>query len=249
LLAAGPEAFLSHRTAAAVHRLKLFEHIRLVEVIVPHRRGLEIPGVVIHRPRRVLDADRTVANGSVVASVERTLFDLAGVVPKRAVEPALDDAMLRRLTTFERLCERLERIRAPGVPGIRVMAGLLAERSGDPSVQSVLEDRFFRLLVQAGVPPPEPQWDISGPDGAFIGRVDFAFVDVKLAIEVDGYGFHSDRLTFQSDRVRQNALVAAGWTVLRFTSADLATRPQEVVALVVSFLERSRSTLGRLASG
>jgi hypothetical protein len=55
-----------------------------------------------------------------------------------------------------------------------------------------------------------------------------------LAIEVDGWAWHHDVERFRRDRQRQNALVLAGWTVLRFTWHDLTQRPGEVVAEIRS---------------
>jgi very-short-patch-repair endonuclease len=51
-------------------------------------------------------------------------------------------------------------------------------------------------------------------------------------IEIDGWAFHSDQERFQRDRSRQNRLVAAGWTVLRFTWSDLKDRPEAFVAAI-----------------
>jgi very-short-patch-repair endonuclease len=60
-------------------------------------------------------------------------------------------------------------------------------------------------------------------------ELDFAFPGERLAIEVDGWAWHSDVERFRHDRRRQNALVLAGWTVLRFTWHDLTQRPETVV--------------------
>jgi very-short-patch-repair endonuclease len=49
-------------------------------------------------------------------------------------------------------------------------------------------------------------------------RIDLAYPDVKLAIELDGWEFHGGRTAFDADRARANDLVLAGWTVVRFTS-------------------------------
>ena len=68
--------------------------------------------------------------------------------------------------------------------------------------------------------------------------VDIAFPTERLAVEVDGWAWHHDRDRFERDRSRQNALVLAGWTVLRFTWADLTEDPTRVVVVV-------RAALGR----
>lgn len=72
-----------------------------------------------------------------------------------------------------------------------------------------------------------------------LGIVDIAFVEQRLAIEIDGRAWHSDAERFQRDRSRQNALVNAGWTVLRFTWDDLISRPQYVAKTVRKALQGS----------
>ena len=52
-----------------------------------------------------------------------------------------------------------------------------------------------------------------------------------VVIEVDGYAYHS-RAAFQTDRTKQNRLVMAGYTILRFTWADLTERPGAVLQAV-----------------
>jgi very-short-patch-repair endonuclease len=63
------------------------------------------------------------------------------------------------------------------------------------------------------------------------------FAKARLVIEIDGFAYHGDRDRFQRDRTRQNRLVAAGWTVLRFTWADLRHRPGQFVAAVRAALK------------
>ena len=62
--------------------------------------------------------------------------------------------------------------------------------------------------------------------------IDVVFLARQLAVEVDGWAWHSDVDRFAHDRRRQNALVLAGWTVLRFTWHDLTSRPQMVIAQI-----------------
>ncbi len=74
--------------------------------------------------------------------------------------------------------------------------------------------------------------------GHVVAVLDLAFPDRRLAIEIDGWAWHHNPERFQEDPRRQNALVAAGWTVLRFTWADLVERPEHVLATVVRILGR-----------
>jgi very-short-patch-repair endonuclease len=61
-------------------------------------------------------------------------------------------------------------------------------------------------------------------------ELDLAFPACQVAVEVDGWAWHQDRRAFQYDRQRQNSIVLAGWTLLRFTWHDLTQRPDSVVA-------------------
>ena len=69
-----------------------------------------------------------------------------------------------------------------------------------------------------------------GRDG--VARVDLAYPGRRIAVALDGFSWHSSRTAFVSDRNRQNRLVLLGWTVLRFTWADVVDNPESVVALL-----------------
>jgi very-short-patch-repair endonuclease len=93
---------------------------------------------------------------------------------------------------------------------------------------SVAERRLHTLLHQAGL----TGWTANASvplDGRAVAVVDVLFPRAAVVIEVDGYAAHSDRQAFQRDRARQNDLVAAGYTVLRFTWHDIELRPGDVV--------------------
>ena len=60
--------------------------------------------------------------------------------------------------------------------------------------------------------------------------LDLAVEEVKLAVEVDGWTVHSGGEAFGSDRERQNHLVRAGWTVLRYTPRQIRDHPERVRA-------------------
>ena len=91
------------------------------------------------------------------------------------------------------------------------------------------------LLHAAGVPAPDLQHAIGTPVAVF--HADLAWPDRKVLVEFDG-DVHRDRRVFVEDLRRQNALVAAGWTVLRFSSADVLGRPDEVVTAILRALRR-----------
>jgi very-short-patch-repair endonuclease len=86
------------------------------------------------------------------------------------------------------------------------------------------------LIHEAGLPAPDLQYVVTR-GGRFVGRVDLAWPDAKLLVEFDG-DVHRERRVFVEDVRRQNGLVLAGWTVLRFTSADVRGRPQWVIQAI-----------------
>jgi very-short-patch-repair endonuclease len=93
-----------------------------------------------------------------------------------------------------------------------------------------------RLLRDHGLPPGVFHHDIPGTPF----EVDFAYPDLLLAIEVDGYDPHGTRQAFDTDRARQNRLVLAGWTVIRFTWTQVVRQPGRVAADVRTALGASR---------
>jgi very-short-patch-repair endonuclease len=99
-----------------------------------------------------------------------------------------------------------------------------------------LEPRMQRLLRRHGLPAAEFQYEALPRT-----RVDFAYPGRRLAIEVDGYGPHAGPAAFQRDRTRQNRLVAAGWTVLRYTWIDVVRRPRYLAGQVRGMLGQKRA--------
>src|SRR3712207_9534086 len=99
----------------------------------------------------------------------------------------------------------------------------------DPRAQSPMESVLRWLLHRAGIPAPELQYGVRDAAGSLLGRADLAWPDRRVLVEFDG-DVHRERDVFVNDLRRQNRLVAAGWTVLRFTSADVLGRPDVVVA-------------------
>jgi hypothetical protein len=105
----------------------------------------------------------------------------------------------------------------------------------EPATESPMETRLRILLIEAGLPRPQVQVWLADQRGAFVGRADLYYPSHRLVIEYDG-GNHRDRLV-EDDR-RQNALVSAGYRVLRFTAADLLGHPEAVIAQVRAALSR-----------
>lgn len=231
-LAWGVGAVVSHRAAAALWRLDGFEPGPL-ELTVPNARRRAAPGI-IHR-YRLSRSDMTRVDGVAVTTPERTLLDLAAVVPVDLVEEALDDALRRRLVAIPRLRRRLAAEAAPGRRGVVAMRRVLEEQDPTkPPPASVFERRLSRLLKQARLPDPVPQYEIC--DGDRYVFIDFAFPERRFGIEADSYRWHSGRIRWERDRARLNRLTLQGWRILHVTWADLVRRPHVVIDTITKAL-------------
>ncbi len=204
---------------------------RSIHVSVGDRRDLRIAGIVVPRPRALTAFDRTQVGVVPVTTAARTVMDIAGRSLPLDLEIALDDALRRGLIRAGALASRINKPRTSGRPGITTLRKLLAERAEDVATESALETRFLRLIKRSALPRPRSQYIVTRQDASFVARVDFAYPEIRLAIELDGYTFHDGRNAFDRDRVRQNALIDAGWTILRFTSTDLADEASLVCTL------------------
>lgn len=118
-------------------------------------------------------------------------------------------------------------------------------RHGSPSARRLLQaasdgarSEAERLLVRLLRAAKVSGWKANFPVCGYL--VDIAFPNERVAIEVDGWAFHSDQRTFQRDRTRQNAIALSGWQVLRFTWLDLTEHPQRVIAEIAAALRQPR---------
>jgi very-short-patch-repair endonuclease len=180
--------------------------------------------VVVHGATALPLCDVATVSGIPTTSVSRTLADLAGAIAPALFEKALDDALRRELTSVARLSWRLNELGGRGRPGSRTLRALLKERDvrGAKS-ESALEERLIRLGEQARLPPPVRQFTIR-ERGRAIARVDLAYPEAKLAIEADGYRWHSGRAAWQRDIGRLNRIVNCGWRLLSYSHADVTSR-------------------------
>jgi len=163
------------------------------------------------------------------------LSALTGAVALGADGPALLDRALQTRVSLSDL--RLARYRNLGMHG-SASAGKLLRAAADGSA-AASERRFIALLKEAGV----RGWRVNYAWNPANDRttVDITFVTERLAIEIDGWAWHHSPDRFQRDRTKQNQLVSAGWTVLRFTWFDLTNRPDDVIRQVRAALDIARS--------
>jgi very-short-patch-repair endonuclease len=235
-IAAGPAAVASHRAAGRLWRLIGGE--QPLEVTVPSPRAPRVRHVAVHRSTDLIPEHVTRRRRIPVTNPVRTLVDLGHVLGPEEVELALDRGLIARLFSVVVVEQVLHQIARSGRSGCGVLRRVLDDRAlGDQCPDGVLESRMAQLLEDAGLPAAVFQ-HIVREDGRFVARADFAYPDLRLAMEVDGWASHGSRAAFQADRDRQNRLATAGWTVLRFTWHDVVRRPPTVAAHIAELLTR-----------
>lgn len=230
VLAAGPDAALSHRDAAALHELGAANHQR-IDVTTSRRGREERPGLTLHRSL-LPAADVTTVGEIAVTSVARTLVDLAGILPAARLNRALAEAERRNLLDVGAVEEVAERMRTRRGAAHRVLRAALADaaRDGLTLTRSELEERFLRLVHAHDLPPPAINAQVDGYE------VDAWWRRQRLVVELDGYAYHHARTAFQSDRTKANALLLAGIRVLRFTHRDVVDRGSATAASIAAAL-------------
>jgi hypothetical protein len=230
VLACGDGAFLSHRSAADLWGIAPSSSA-VIDVCSPTRAGRRHRGVLVHR---VWCPEEVSAVESIpCAGVPLTLLQLAAVADQRRLERAVEraDALgLFDLTAVLSLLERAGRRRGIG----RLRRAIATSLPGPPVSRSELERRFLVLCDRRGLPRPSARvWLPLAGDGV---EVDFFWRERRLVVETDGYRFHASRRAFETDRRRDQLLVAAGYRVVRVTWRQLVNSPREVAETLRSIL-------------
>ncbi len=228
-LTAGKESVLSHRSAADLWGLRRSAS-SVVEVTVPTLAGRRArDGLTVHRTSSLPISEITSRHGIRVTTPSRTLLDLAEVVPRRALERALDESEHLRL--FDLRALRAAVVANPGrIGAARLAAALLEHMAGTTLTRSELEERFLELCRRHRLPAPLVNTRLGGFE------VDFYWPDAALVVETDGRASHGTRAAFERDRARDAALTAAGYRVVRFTWRQVTAEPAAVAARLEALL-------------
>lgn len=229
VLAAGPGATLSHRSAGALRQIRALPSGHpLVEITAPTQRRR--PGLEIHHAWLAAD-EREVRDRIPVTSLMRTLVDLAGVLDEFALERALAEAEFRYRSRMRELPQALERYRGRrGVGRLRKLADTGVHRLG--ITRSPLEVSFLRFLDAHGMRRPELNVPLIIGDRRVL--VDCLWREERIALELDGRPSHLRERTFDSDRARDLKLTGLGLKPLRVTAARFEDRAELAADLLAA---------------
>jgi hypothetical protein len=241
LVASGRHSALFGCTAATSWGFLPDDHCSEVHLAVHDRRFLRLIGVRTHRPTDLAKRDITSLGPFRVTTPIRTILDLSAHLEQDELQDALTRGVQARHIRVPALMRRVDEARGQGKKGLRALGALLDDHRHDHASGSPAEGRFLRLMRAASLPRPEREVAIVDGGGVLIGRVDFAYRYERIAIEIDGYAYHSERERWERDYERRRRLTDAGWLVLSFTVRQLQDRPDDVATSVRRALrQRSR---------
>jgi putative AbiEi antitoxin of type IV toxin-antitoxin system len=234
LLSLGHDAVAVYDTAAELHGIAGLSSDTIVHVGVPGRaaRKRADERVRVHQlilPNRSI----TAVSGIAVTTPLWTAAQTICRVGRYAAVSVLDSALNKGLVTPDEF---------ESIPGLIVgCRGARAARAfaleADARAQSPLETRMRLRCVDGDVPPDDLQHPIRDADGFVQAVADAAWPAARVAAEADGREPHATPEALYQDRRRQNRMMIAGWTVLRFTWAD-TLRPDYIPETVRQALRR-----------
>lgn len=245
VLDAGPGACVSHRAAAlllGIARRGMHENL---EITSPRANGHHPKDVIVHRPLDlVYDRDVVVVDGIPCTGPLRTLIDLGVSESWLDVWDAMERAIQAGMTTHRGLEWMLARLSKQGRHGCGPFRRALDERAlkmASPD-RGLLEPRMAGVLRRFDLPRYAYQYDVFDDGSVFI---DFAWPDVKVGVEVDGFEHHGNPRAMNKDYERDHWLeIGHGWIIIHFTWHMVVRRPKYVADQIVKVLGSRKALLG-----
>lgn len=236
VLASGDSAVLSHASAAELHGL-WEKRPGPVDVIAPSQSGRKIHDIRWHNVRRPMPDEVVVRDGIRCTTVSRTLVDIAGRTSRTSLRRLVEQAAVLRELNVREVDRVLAGGRRRGAPNLRaILDTWRADDERKPILRSPLEAKLLPVLLESGVPRPECNVKLR-IDGGKPVEIDMLWRDQRLAIEADGEEAHGTRGAFQSDRQRDQRLVAAGYRVARVTWRQAEDETSAVIARIRRMLD------------
>jgi hypothetical protein len=237
----GDGSAVSGAAAARLYGFDGFERASIEVATVNHKHPRTLflrsgSPATIHRVDRFLLPEIGDIRGLPVTTPRKTIQDLAGRKHRRT-ERVVDAALRRELTSVGDLWLYAEQEWMRGRRGVAIMRALLGARTDRKPSDSDAELDMRALIDELGLPPPVHQYPVALP--RWNTRIDLAYPDRMLAIEVDGYEAHMDREAFDRDREKDNELGALGWMVRRFTWVKINYEPEWVSSMVADAYQRA----------
>jgi len=231
VLAYGPTAVLSHRSAAALWGLRADPATR-IDVTVPGSSRKSRGHIRVHRARRLDPEDVTVIDGIPVTSLPRTLIDLAAVVYRETLIKVIEASERRELFDLEAIDNAIARV--PTGKGVKRLRSALAAYRPPPTTKSRLERDVLKRLHARGVPEPHINSIVHGEEA------DLHWPNARLVVELDGAPYHRSPRELARDRRKDVIWRRNDELVLRFTDDQLEENMDGAIGDIVALYERRR---------
>jgi hypothetical protein len=233
VLAGGEATLASHRAALVLWGMDGLRSAP-VEVTAPYSNRPIPKNVIVHRTRRAMDS--CVVDGVPVTTAERTLLDLASLLPPIVLSKAVESSIRNQFASADSILETISIQGGRGVRGVKKLKRVMADRSSDTPTGSGSETELIFYLRRAGVLEPELQHELFTEAGDRV-LPDFYWPLVGKAVEVDGIDAHMTPEALERDLARQNALLEMGIELRRFSARTVRRNPHQVVEEIRRFLE------------
>jgi very-short-patch-repair endonuclease len=233
-----PRAIISGRSAAWLLGFDGVACPADTEITVPSTASSRSRVAQVRRSQHFANIGVVELNGLPCANTPETIFRMAHYVPPARIVRFLDAALLADADCAVELGEIYLRHQGERMKGMARLRPLLLERLDDEHVanESELEELADQVFVGLEAPPIKRQVPI--PWAPTSGRVDRFIPEWGLILELDGRRWHARTEAFETDRIRDNAAVANGYSVLRFTWKMLRAEPERCRQLILAAGER-----------
>ncbi|MGH2702086.1 MAG: type IV toxin-antitoxin system AbiEi family antitoxin domain-containing protein [Actinomycetota bacterium] len=235
---------VSHRAAGLLWGMEGIDE-GIVEISTSLRRRSP-EAIVVHQVTDLPDVSTIRLQGFRVSDPTRTLIDLAGVVDSCTLAASLDSALRNRQSYPELLIRRIDELGSQGRKGIRTLRELAEERGERGPTDAPLEVQAERFLTRHGLEPPRLQYWVEGPNGDR-RRLDFAWPELKVGVEVDSRTWHEEYSALERDAGRANFYLDAGWKVLRLTRRGMRDEGPSLAGKLRRIIGHSQLDLDRNA--
>jgi Transcriptional regulator, AbiEi antitoxin len=228
VLACGPDALLSHRSAAWLWGITRYGPVPLhVTSPVPRKPR---PPIRLHHSRILTVDDRAFEDGIPVTALPRTLLDCAAELPLSPLRRMLERSEERKLFDLGPIEDLLQRSGRHG--GRRGLRHAIALYQPVPFTRSGFERLFFEAILAAGLPRPATNFVEAGFE------LDVYWPEQRFAVELDTYATHGTAAAFERDHLRDEDLKLAGIELTRVTDVRFHREPKAVLARVARLLAR-----------
>lgn len=219
------------QTAAALYGFDTEPDAR-VHILDPGVRIRPSANLMVHQR---IGAPLRLVGGRLATDPAWTAVEIARTLRRPRALAVLDAAL------HSKACTRAELVSA--VDGQRGRRGIVEVRAilvhADGRAESPMESEARLVFIDGGLPRPELQFEIVDRQGR-LWRADFAWPEFGVIAEYDSMQWHASPEALVHDRTKMARLQEIGWTTVPLVVDDVRRYPEQLVARILSQLERTQ---------